>query len=270
MPDDPLVGHLKHQPHQRSTPSRVLPAASDPSLRRDGDGLPIPPDELVVGYADSASVYLESGALHVRTMLAKLAEGGCSLAAGGRILDFGSGVGRMIRHLGDHAVSGEVWGVDISAPHVHWCESNLSPPFHFATTTTIPHLPFRDGYFDLIYAASVFTHLADLANAWILELRRVCRTGGFVYLTIHDDSTLELFEGLYAEHWLARMVQEDPSYRANAGNFGMLVIGNDVEAQVFYGRDTFRRALSVAFEVRGVHPQAHGYQTAYVARAKPD
>jgi ubiquinone/menaquinone biosynthesis C-methylase UbiE len=68
-----------------------------------------------------------------------------------------------------------MWGVDINARHINWCQLNLRPPFSFATTTTAPQLPFEDGYFDLIYSGSVFTQLSDLADAWILELRRVVR-----------------------------------------------------------------------------------------------
>lgn len=54
-----------------------------------------------------------------------------------------------------------------------------TPSFRFVTTTTLPHLPFADGYFHMIHAGSVFTHIADLAEAWLLEIRRVlARAGG--------------------------------------------------------------------------------------------
>ena len=49
---------------------------------------------------------------------------------------------------------------------------------NFATVTTAPHLPFADGYFDFAYCSSVFTHISDLADAWLLELRRIVRSGG--------------------------------------------------------------------------------------------
>jgi len=44
-----------------------------------------------------------------------------------------------------------------------WCQQRMSPLFKFATTTSFPHLPFEDGYFDFVYAGSVFTHITDLA-----------------------------------------------------------------------------------------------------------
>src|SRR5262249_2975428 len=85
-----------------------------------------------------------------------------------------------------------IWGVDVTAEHIIWCQQHLSPPFYFATVTTAPHLPFEDRYFDLIYAGSVFTHIADLADAWLLELKRITRPGGRLYITVHEQRTVDL------------------------------------------------------------------------------
>lgn len=84
----------------------------------------------------------------------------------------------MIRWLTKEAKAGEVWGVDIAGSHILWCQQNLPAPFKFATTTSFPHLPFEDNYFDLIYAGSVFTHIADLAESWLLELRQSSSLAG--------------------------------------------------------------------------------------------
>jgi len=90
----------------------------------------------------------------------------------------------MIRWLARFAAECQIWGVDISARHIVSCQENLNPPFNFATVTTQPHLPFEDRYFDLIYCASVFTHIDDLADAWLLELKRVTHPGGRAYITL--------------------------------------------------------------------------------------
>ena len=174
----------------------------------------------------------------------------------------------MIRALDDEARQGEVWGVDISATPIHWCKTHLSPPFRFATTTTIPHLLFPDGFFDLVYAASVFTHVEDLADAWLCEVRRILAPAGRAYVTIHDDSTMELLNSVYADHWLGQMVRSSPAYQDCGGRYGMLVIDRDTASQVFYSREFFLRTLAPTFEVLGVHPGVHGYQTAYVLRPK--
>ena len=132
------------------------------------------------------------GQLFVESMKEVLQTSGTPVQAYDKILDFGCGSGIMIRWLCDLAERGDVWGVDISSEHMLWCQQHLSPPFKFVTTTSFPHLPFEDRYFDFIYAGSVFTHIADLAEAWLMELRRIVRPGGRLYLTIQDERSIEL------------------------------------------------------------------------------
>lgn len=259
------IASLKYVSHQRERNSWVALAAPGP-VERDAKGLPIPPDELLVGYADSAAVYLDGGAMHVRTMNEKLQASGFDLGAARRILDFGCGIGRMIRHLVDHNTTAEIWGVDISATHVEWCKRYLRPPFHFATTTTFPHLPFPDGHFDLVYAGSVFTHIDDLPDAWILEVRRVLSPAGRAYVTLSDDHTIHLLEThwSYSRHWLAAQLLGTREYQENKDSFGMLVIDRGLGCQVFYRPDYFERMLLPSFTIAARYPEAHGLQTGYV------
>ena len=105
----------------------------------------------------------------------------------GAVLDFGCATGRITRHVMDMVRPDcEVWGVDIHAPSINWCLENLSPPCNFFTSTTTPHLPFRDGYFDVVIAASVLDTMSELRDAWLLELRRVLAPDGALYLTLID------------------------------------------------------------------------------------
>src|SRR5262249_38850582 len=140
---------------------------------RDAEtGLPIPPPELWAGYGNTVEFYLY-GKHDVGIMRGLAADAGLALEQAGRVLDLGCSAGRMIRWLHDLADRCEIWRVDIPATHIRWCQQHLSPPFHFATTTTQPHLPFEDRSFGFAYCGSVFTHIDDLADAWFLELRRV-------------------------------------------------------------------------------------------------
>ena len=56
---------------------------------------------------------------------------------------------------------------------------------------------FSDSYFDLIFTGSAFTHIDDLAEAWLLELRRLLSEKGRVYITIHDRHTIALLDAGY-------------------------------------------------------------------------
>jgi ubiquinone/menaquinone biosynthesis C-methylase UbiE len=136
--------------------------------------------------------WISSGKEDIDNMMGILNRSNFSIQDSNRILDFGCSSGRMIRWLFGLADQCEIWGVDISAPKIVWCQENLMPPFNFATVTILPHLPFEDRYFDFIYCGSVFTHIDDLAEAWLLELKRVLRPGGRAYVTVHDKHTADL------------------------------------------------------------------------------
>jgi SAM-dependent methyltransferase len=139
----------------------------------------------------------------------------------GRVLDLGCASGRMLRFLPREETS-EHWGLDINAAHIEWCQQNLNPPMLFATNTTSPHLPFEDNLFDLLYCGSVFTHISELAEAWLLEVRRVLRPGGYAYITIHTRQTIDLLRTKYRDNPLfadflaeidSALVNHDPAGR---------------------------------------------------------
>lgn len=114
---------------------------------------------------------------------------------GSRILDFGCGAGRTMRHLLDEARSGEVWGVDIDEPSIHWIRENLSPPLRAKVSGVDPPLDFEDGSFDLAYAISVFTHLSGNSAQWLLELHRVLKPGGLLMASYMGEWNSEAIAG---------------------------------------------------------------------------
>ena len=145
----------------------------------------------------------------------------------------------------------------------------MSPPFHFATTTKVPHLPFEDWSFQFIYCASVFTHIDDLADAWLLELRRILAPGGRLYLTIHDEHTVALFEsGRYRFADIVRYMQSAAVYQEAKQSFGMFTIGRDNASQVFYDLGYFTKSLRSIFDVLSVTREAYFYQTAILLDAQ--
>jgi ubiquinone/menaquinone biosynthesis C-methylase UbiE len=237
-------------------------------------GLPLPPQDLWAGYGTTAEYFLNSGQVDVDSMKRLLVSTGYRLQNVNRLLDFGCASGRMVRWFADIAKRSEVWGVDISARHIGWCQEHLSPPFKFAAVTTAPHLPFEDGYFDLIYCGSVFTHIADLADAWLLELKRIIKPSGRLYITVHDKHSLDLIlnhpdrvysDGLPADYGFRTQLQ---SYnrRENiaTSDFYMFTIGRGPEAQVFYDIDYLRQHWGQMLNVRSITTEAYGYQTAVV------
>ena len=102
---------------------------------------------------------------------------------GKRVLDFGCGSGRVLRQFLDEAQEAELWGCDIHGPSVEWVQANLSPPLHCFQNDLEPGLPLEDGQFDLVWATSVFTHIANTWADWLLELHRVLAPGGLLIST---------------------------------------------------------------------------------------
>jgi SAM-dependent methyltransferase len=230
--------------------------------------VPTPPRELWERWGDSLERYLSTGQIDVDRMLRTLNSAGVGTEALNRVLDFGCAEGRMLRFF-PRTGDSELWGVDVNAERIAWAKQNLAPPLRFITTTTAPHLPFEDNYFDLVYCLSVFTHISDLADAWFLELLRVLRPGGHLYTTVHDEHTVELLLGRYRNHethsylvdLLRRFDEETGTLSQEWCYFAILA---DPAAQVFYSSDYLVGKWSEFAECRAVVPEASEYQTAVV------
>jgi SAM-dependent methyltransferase len=102
---------------------------------------------------------------------------------GKRALDFGCGAGRVMTAIAGRAEGAELWGCDIDARSIEWMRAQLAPPFHPFLVTEQPCLPQADGFFDLIWAASVFTHLGESWSGWLRELHRVLADDGILVVS---------------------------------------------------------------------------------------
>jgi SAM-dependent methyltransferase len=236
-------------------------------LDTDSQGVPIPPLELRIGES-SPEFFLSSGLQDVETMWRVLGESGCVVAENARILEFGCSAGRQLRHLRRRLDEGEVWGVDLSTEHIFWIQQHLDKRFRVLAVSSDAHLPFRDGFFDFIYAGSVFTHLDDLADAWFLELSRVVRKGGLLYLTILDESSIEWLRSHQDSVPLAELVLTSKSCQkfltSKACSFS---IGRSLHAYVFYNSAWLVDHLSKYFDVvTRVTGDFRGLQSAIVLR----
>ena len=145
---------------------------------------PLPPEQLIrrVGafsmLLEPPEEYLEVGGA-VRDEIDRLLPDEWTFE-GKRVLDFGCGAGRVLRHFLEEAERAEIWGCDIDAASIEWLQENLSPPLRVLRCEERPPLPHPDGHFDLIYAASVFTHLTDGWSAWLAEMHRLLAADGLL------------------------------------------------------------------------------------------
>jgi SAM-dependent methyltransferase len=102
-----------------------------------------------------------------------------------RWLDFGSGAGRIARHLLRFPEVSELTGVDVDPLLVAWTERRL-PGARFRRIDPDPPLPFTDASFDVVVSVSVFTHFdAAPGRRWVAEVSRILRHGGLFLVSTH-------------------------------------------------------------------------------------
>jgi SAM-dependent methyltransferase len=103
-----------------------------------------------------------------------------------RILDWGCGCGRVLRHFVAWTKS-EITGIEIDRDNLQWCVEHY-PSAHFREGRLEPPLQIPADSFDLIFGISVFTHLTEeMQHQWLAELRRITKPGGVVLMTVVGD-----------------------------------------------------------------------------------
>lgn len=138
----------------------------------------------------SREAYHSSGKASVEFIRQFRNEAGVAIADSERVLDFGCGVGRILRWWPDRE---HVWGCDVNPKLVAWCQENLAPS-QISLNRVDPPTTFVDGGFDFLYAQSVLTHIYPEGQArWMREWARIVRPGGLIFVTTHGPH--HLFEG---------------------------------------------------------------------------
>ena len=261
------------QPKIKDTDAIAItnPARSqtEPTVYVADSPFPVPPPELME-YGESVQVHLAQGKETIDTMRSIVERNGQSLKAAKRILEFGCANGRLIRWLANDAEEQEIWGVDIQSDKIVWAIENLSPLFNFAVNTTVPSLPFADGYFDFIYAGSIFSHINELHVSWLLELARVLAPKGMAYLTFHDESTLEYIQSNPANR-ISQLFKAHPlstSIFANEYDFvSICPYGEAKLSQVVMHSRYIKQMTQSVLKCVDIVPNAYSkLQTAYVFR----
>ena len=107
---------------------------------------------------------------------------------GKRVLDFGCGAGRLMRHFFPEAEAAEFYGSDTDEEMIEWLGENLCPPITGGIVNgETPPLPFPNSHFDLVIGISVFTHITAHWAEWLLEMQRVLKPDGLLLATILNE-----------------------------------------------------------------------------------
>jgi SAM-dependent methyltransferase len=214
-------------------------------------------------YGDPLSTYVEVGAAvagALRDLLGDLD------LAGRRILDFGCGSGRILRHFAGEAGHAEFHGCDIDEASIAWLREHMCPPFHAHLTRAEAPLPFEDASFDVVWATSVFTHLGASWAHWLAELHRVVKPDGVAIVSILSAG---YYEHLADEPWDADrvgMIVLGPGQPWHAG--GPMVLHSPWWIRAHWGRAFEISELRTEAFVPGLYTPG-GSQGVVVMRPRP-
>lgn len=223
------VGRMTARAGQRA---RAIP------VRFRHDGWPIPPGRLIHLVAGTEDVrwFLDSGAVAAASLRELLASNGVRLGGVGSLLDFGCGVGRVLRHW-DELAGVAVHGTDYNPTLIAWCQEHLDFA-RFAVNTLQGPIDQPDGSIGLAYALSVFTHLPEPDQRHALaELRRVLRPDGHLVLTTHGDCYRPLLDDTERARYDAGQVIVKAGRRAGSNDCATFHPPSYVHAAMLDGFD---------------------------------
>jgi len=92
-----------------------------------------------------------------------------------RVLDLGTGTGKVIRAIRESGSSSECWGLDYSQAMLNKMEDTNNIQLICGNAESMPEIP--SNYFDLVTARMVFHHIFD-SKAALKEVSRVLSPGG--------------------------------------------------------------------------------------------
>ena len=201
-----------------------------------------------------------------------------------RVLDIGCGYGRIAVPLTRYLDGGGYEGFDISQKAIRWCRAHISARY---SNFRFEHADVRNGHynrkgriaaenfvfpygassFDVVIAASVFTHLTrDAARRYIDESSRVMKRGGRCIASFYilDAESVEKIRTIRTEPEF-RILDEDTAVQRT----------EDPEAAIAFSEEAVRKmfaaaGLDVSSIHRGAWRQREGpsYQD-FVLAAKP-
>lgn len=197
-----------------------------------------------------------------------------------RLLDFGCASGRVLRHaLIQSSATTAIHGSDLAPANIEWIRRHLPDAIGTAINSATPKLAYANGAFDIVTAFSVFTHIDEHEIDWLLELKRIVRPGGILYLTIHSDATWEKAGDRPATiKQFEHQNQFDENLKVNAEMLKQpmpeerIAFRKDFEAvyncNVWHSDAYIRREWGKHFEILQIADNAHGnFQTPVILRA---
>jgi SAM-dependent methyltransferase len=182
-----------------------------------------------------------------------------------RVLDFGGATGRVFRHFATQDVFTDIYACDLKVINIKWCKINLPSEFKVFLNTIVPSLPFPDHFFDAVTGFSVFTHIDEFEEAWLLELSRILRPGGLAYLTIHNEHTWKILPTNLERTLRTTPGAADVDFEEDM-DFDRKAFTHANACNVFHSGEYIRRYWGRFFDIEAIRPGDHHIQSVVIAR----
>lgn len=170
---------------------------------------------------------------------------GVPIRAHSEILDFGVSWGRIIRFFMKDVDPERLHGVDTSSDYLR-AARETAVPGQLHQIDPLGQLPYREHFFDLVYAYSVFTHLPEhVQTHWLAEIARTLKPGALLVATVEPPRFLDFFAGIDPEDrnlhpWhadMARKIRAAPNLKPRLRSSGYVYIptvsDGDVAGEVY-------------------------------------
>ena len=106
------------------------------------------------------------------------------------ILDWGCGVGRVVRHIKEQNSGAALFACDIDEQRIVWNKKHYRD-IVFSLISYSPPTSYTADKFDLIYGISIFTHIdAASQDMWLKELFRILKPNGVLLISTHGEAYL--------------------------------------------------------------------------------
>lgn len=150
--------------------------------------LPLPPPELQTLFFSRevpADEFVESGRRCAYALEQALGAHGLAIGGFHRLLDFGCGCARVLRHFAPLFAGRDFHGADTNAAAIAWDRAHI-PGVTFHHHAADPPLPFREREFDCLWSIGPFSQLTEAAaTRWLADLKHVLRHGGIALIAVH-------------------------------------------------------------------------------------
>lgn len=144
------------------------------------------------------------------------------LREGMTVLDFGCGSGRVARQLGRHVRKLNYCGIDVVQDLLDYAAANSVPHYEFVLNQGLS-LPRPDGWANMIFAFSVFTHLLhEETYLYLEEMRRVLKPDGILVFSF--------FEFQIPSHWTVFEMTVNQQRRSRRPHLNMFIERNQINA----------------------------------------